>query len=328
MNPFEGRTVLVTGAGGSIGSELCRLAVAQRAQCLVMVSLTEAGLYTITRRLEQGRGDSPTAIVPLLGNCADPALMKQALAGVGIVVHAAAHKHVPICERNPVEAIANNVFGTLNMIDAADSAGVEQFCLISSDKAVHPASVMGATKRLAELLVASKRSLSTRYFTVRFGNVMDSAGSVLPLWREQIAAGGPITLTDGRCTRYFMTIAEAVSLVTATIGLRPDGGTFVLDMGAPISLQDLALRTIAKHAGGRAIDIQTIGLRPGEKLTEELHYGGDLQFSGISGVHRVVEPPCRVDAIKLNYLRTCIWERRATRARELLMELVAGKQPC
>lgn len=329
MSPFEGRTVLVTGAGGSIGSQICRLAFSQNAKRLVLVSLTEAGLYTITKRLEQEyRKYRDTELVPLLGDCSDPLLMQEALQGIDIVVHAAAHKHVPICENNPIEAIANNVFGTRTMIEEADRAGVKQFCLVSSDKAVKPASIMGATKRLAELLIAHKRSSTTRYFTVRFGNVMDSAGSVLPLWREQIDAGGPITLTDGRCTRYFMTISQAVDLIAQTIGLQPERGTFVLDMGEPVSLLSLAMRTIEEYARGRPIQINTVGLRPGEKLTEEIHYGGALQPTGVDLLYRVDEPLPPLDKGRLGYLLACVSERRATRARELLMELVNGQPPC
>lgn len=320
---FKGKSILVTGAGGSIGSELCRLIVSQDAKRLVLVSLTEAGLYTITKRLEQEyRKYRDTEIVPLLGDCGHPLLMQEALVGVDVVVHAAAHKHVPICERNASEAITNNVFGTRTMIEEADRAGVEQFCLISSDKAVKPASVMGATKRVAELLISTKQSRCTKYFTVRFGNVMDSAGSVLPLWREQIAAGGPITLTDSRCTRYFMSIAQAVGLVAETIGLKPIGGTFVLDMGEPVSLLSLARRTIQQYAGGKPIEINAIGLRPGEKLVEELYYGGELRGTGVDRLFRVDEPPHEMDMGRLHKLLVLASERRHDLAREALMSLV------
>jgi FlaA1/EpsC-like NDP-sugar epimerase len=320
---FAGRSVLVTGAGGSIGSELCRLVVSQDAKRLVLVSLTEAGLYTITKRLEhEYRKYRDTEIVPLLGDCGDPLLMQEALAGVDVVVHAAAHKHVPICERNATEAISNNVFGTRTMIEEAERAGVEQFCLISSDKAVNPACVMGATKRVAELLIAAKLSQRTQYFTVRFGNVLDSAGSVLPLWREQIAAGGPLTLTDSRCTRYFMSIAQAVGLVAETIRLRPAAGTFVLDMGEPVSMLSLAERTIEQYARGKSIEIKTTGLRPGEKLTEELYYGGELRGTGVERLFRVEEPPCPLDMGCLDQLRSFVSHRRHDLARQTLMDLV------
>src|SRR5690606_11138289 len=197
---FEGKSVLITGAGGSIGSELCRLVMSNNARRLVLVSLTEAGLYNITKKLEhEYRKYRDTELVPLRGDAGDSLFMREALAGVDNVAHAAAHKHVPICECNPIEAIANNVFATRTVMDEAERAGVEQFCLVSSDKAVKPSSIMGETKRLAEMLVAHRRSCSTSFFTVRFGNVMDSAGSVLPLWREQIERGGALTLTADRC---------------------------------------------------------------------------------------------------------------------------------
>lgn len=321
---FEGKSVLVTGAGGSIGSELCRLVMSHDARRLVLVSLTEGGLYTITKKLEhEYRKYRGTELVPRLGDAGDIGFMIEALKDVDIVVHAAAHKHVPICEANPIEAIANNVFGTRVAMDAAQRAGVKQFCLVSSDKAVKPTSIMGATKRLAELL-AMQRGGSTHFFTVRFGNVMDSAGSVLPLWREQIASGGPITLTDERCTRYFMSIADAVELISQTIWLEPSDGTYVFDMGEPVNLMSLAKKTILRWANGRDIDIKTIGLRAGEKLTEELHYGGELKPTIVKRVFRVEEPLQLLDRRKLHYLALFVSERRVERARELLFELVGS----
>lgn len=319
---FEGRTVLVTGAGGSIGSELCRVVMSHNAKKLVLVSLTEAGLYNVTRALHREYAKyRDTELLPLLGDVGNAGFIYEALAGVDVVVHAAAHKHVPICENNPVEAIENNVFGTRTVIEQAERQRVRQFCLVSSDKAVNPESVMGMTKRLAELLVASRRSSTTRFFTVRFGNVMDSAGSVLPLWREQINAGGPLTLTDDRCTRYFMTIEQAVALVVEAIGLNPQSGTFVFDMGEPVNLLNLARQMISKYAGAD-IEIQRIGLRPGEKLAEELHYGGDLQTTGVDRLFRVCDEPARpLDSKKFSYLLACCQERRHQRARELLREL-------
>jgi FlaA1/EpsC-like NDP-sugar epimerase len=204
------------------------------------------------------------------------------LQDVDIVIHAAAHKHVPICEQNPIEAIQNNVFGTETIAVLASEMDVKTFCLISTDKAVKPASIMGATKRVAEKIV---RDLG--YHVVRFGNVLDSAGSVLPLWREQIHKGGPITLTDERCERYFMSIPQAVRLVSEVIRSEP-AGTYVLDMGQPRKLIDMAYELMQAEVG-REVGIEFIGLRPGEKLTEELHHGGDLTDSGIPGVWRVDE---------------------------------------
>jgi FlaA1/EpsC-like NDP-sugar epimerase len=268
----KGKNVLVTGAGGSIGSQLCEQILALGAKSLSLVSLTEAGLYTIERRLRALGTD--TKLIPILGSVCDPGLMDYVCAGVDIIIHAAAHKHVPICEANPVAAIENNVRGTLTIATAAEQADVGQFVLISTDKAVRPISVMGATKRVAEMIMAAKSvSSSTTFTTVRFGNVLDSAGSVLPLWREQIARGGPITLTDIRCERYFISIPDACGLVLGVLEMRKPG-TFVLDMGQPKRLADMAEQMIINS--GMRCEIKCIGLRPGEKLTEELHFGGEL----------------------------------------------------
>ncbi len=295
MKPcFERKSVLVTGAGGSIGSQLCRLIVGDNASRLVMVSKTESGLYETRRRLEQEfRRYRDTEIVPILGSCGDMHLMKKLLAGVEVVIHAAAHKHLPLCELNQVSAIENNVIATWNLIRAANIAGVPQVVIVSSDKAVNPSSVMGATKRAVELIVAWFATVAnpTKFTTVRFGNVADSAGSVMPLWREQIEAGGPLTITDKRCERYFMSITSAVSLIASVIQMAPASGTFVLEMGRPVKMIDIANRMIASAGKTGAIEILETGLRPGEKLTEELHYGGELEDTAVEGVLRVVEPP-------------------------------------
>jgi len=192
-----------------------------------------------------------------------------------------------MCQQNPSEAIRNNVFGTRTLAELSLEAGVQSFCMISSDKAVQPASIMGATKRMAELIVADlgRSSITTKFLTVRFGNVLDSAGSVLPLWREQIRAGGPLTLTDERCERYFMSIDGAVGLVANVIGLG-EPGTFVLEMGAPRRLIDMA-RDLMQEMG-LEVPIRFIGLRPGEKLTEELFHGGDLATTPVAGVYQVI----------------------------------------
>lgn len=281
MKHFNNKSVLVTGAGGSIGSEICRRIAASKARRLTLVSLTESGLYRINKQVRSSLAE----IRPVLGSVLDRELMREVTRDVDIVIHAAAHKHIPLCEQNPVEAISNNVGGTLSLMQAASESQVTQFVLVSSDKAVRPASVMGATKRAAELLLREcvPAGTRTRFFAVRFGNVLDSDGSVLPLWREQIAAGGPVTLTDERCERYFMSIPEACDLVLNTISLRPKGGVFVFDMGEPRKLVDMARDLI----GDRDIQIAVTGLRQGEKLTEELHFGGDLEPTSIPRVLRV-----------------------------------------
>jgi FlaA1/EpsC-like NDP-sugar epimerase len=274
---FEGKAVVVTGAGGSIGSELCHRLVDAGARRLTLVSLTESGLYRIERRLRAFIGSRKTELVPVLGSVCDRGLMMESLAGADVVIHAAAHKHVPICEANPLVAIENNVGGTYTLAQAAIARHVPQFVLISSDKAVHPSSVMGATKRVAEIVLRDRLALQsngTAFVTVRFGNVLGSDGSVVPLWREQIARGGPLTLTDPNCERFFMSISEAVELILGAASMQPAGGTFIFDMGEPKRLKDLAAEMIRES--GQRIEIKFIGLRPGEKLTEELHFGGEL----------------------------------------------------
>lgn len=283
MNHFEGKTVLVTGAGGSIGSEICRELVKRGVGELRMCSLTEQKLYDIERELDR------SICEPVLGSVCNQALMEQATAGVDIVIHAGAHKHVPLCEQNALEAIENNVGGTMTLAHAAARNGVKQFVFVSTDKAVKPASVMGATKRACELFLnffAARTSM--KITTVRFGNVLDSAGSVLPLWREQIAKGLPITLTDARCERYFMSIPEAVELVLGTAALRRPDGLFVFDMGKPRKLYDMALEMVEEGS------IHITGLRPGEKLTEELSYGGELVKTALPKVFQVREDATRV----------------------------------
>lgn len=266
------QSVLVTGAGGSIGSALCERLIQEGVKRLTLVSLTESGLYNVERKL-RALG-TETELVSILGSVCDRSLMLEVCEGVDVVIHAAAHKHLPICESNPIAAIENNVRGTLCITTAVQMAGVNQFVLISTDKAVRPVSVMGATKRVAELIVSAwaAKSEHTQFMTVRFGNVMDSAGSVIPLWREQIANGGPITLTDERCERYFMSIAQACELILGVVKIGKKG-TFVFDMGKPQKLIDLAQRMIQNS--GTQCAIKCIGLRPGEKLTEELDFGGE-----------------------------------------------------
>jgi FlaA1/EpsC-like NDP-sugar epimerase len=292
---FAGKVVLVTGAGGSIGSEICRRLDSFGVQELRICGHSELPLYEVDKTLRGKR------VIKILTSCADSKAMAAACEGVDIVIHAAAHKHVPLCEQNPIEAIQNNVGGTIELAHAASRAGVKQFVLISSDKAVKPSSVMGATKRACELFVnfLSTRS-STKFTTVRFGNVLNSSGSVLPLWREQIAQGKPITLTDKRCTRYFMSIPDAVELTLGAATL-PRSGLYVLDMGTPRNMYEMACEVVYTHKMQRSalgvipnVDkhIVETGLRPGEKLEEELTYGGDLMKTAIAKVFAVHENAC------------------------------------
>lgn len=325
MDCFKGAAVAVTGAGGSIGSELCRHIAMAGARRLVLISLTENGLYQIERKL---RAEFPALeLAGVLGSVEDGALMRHCLAGVHVVIHAAAHKHVPICEANPCAAIRNNGHGTWSVLEAASHVSAALFVLISSDKAVHPASIMGATKRLAEVIVRDHHDLKMRRVVVRFGNVLDSAGSVLPLWREQIAKGGPVTVTHPDCTRYFMSIQQACFLVGAVCGISaPHAATYVFNMGEPQRLIDMARVLIAES--GHEIEIKLTGLRPGEKLEEELHHGGLLE-SVLPGVFRVVDVMPTIDADQLallNRLACSGFEDDARNARALLWQLVGSHE--
>lgn len=273
MSYVENKTVLVTGAGGSIGSELCRQIAAHSPKKLILFDIYENGAYDIQNEIK--RNYPSVCIETLIGSVRDFARLSQIFNShrPDIVYHAAAHKHVPLMEDSPNEAVKNNVFGTLNVVRASDLAGVKRFVMISTDKAVNPTNVMGATKRMCEMIVqAYNRRSKTEYVAVRFGNVLGSNGSVIPLFERQIAAGGPMTVTHPDIIRYFMTIPEAVSLVLQAGAEAHGGEIFVLDMGAPVKIDDLA-RNMIRLSGlepDRDIQIVYTGLRPGEKLYEEL----------------------------------------------------------
>ena len=283
---YSGRRLLITGAGGSIGSELCRQLIACRPSCIVLLDHSELALYNIDKEL---REVAPTlAIIPVLGSVCDEGLMQRVLAdhNIDVVLHAAAYKHLPLVQSNPIAGLVNNVIGTKVLADAARDAGVERFILVSSDKAVRPTNVMGASKRLAEMVIQdlATRAIGTRFSMVRFGNVLGSSGSVIPLFEEQIARGGPVTLTHGSVTRYFMTISEAARLVLLAGSFARGGDVFVLDMGEPVPIKKLARQMIEgagftvrddAHPEGD-IEIQITGLRPGEKLHEELLISPDM----------------------------------------------------
>lgn len=279
---FAGRNVMVTGAGGSIGSELCQQIINRRPACLILFEQNEFALYEIDRRLRKFIEDEKIELVSCLGSCCDEKRVCSVIRdhNIEIILHAAAYKHVPLLEENEVQAIQNNILGTKVVAQAAFDAKIERFILVSTDKAVRPANIMGATKRVAELVVQDlqSRSDTTKLATVRFGNVLGSSGSVIPLFQEQIAEGGPITVTDPNVTRFFMTISEASRLVLLAGSFATGGDVFVLDMGEPVKIVDLAKRMIAlsggeadeTHTNPDAIQIEFIGLRPGEKLYEEL----------------------------------------------------------
>lgn len=303
---YAGRSILVSGAGGSVGSELCRQLIAMRPRKLVLFEISELALYTIDRELRDAAEGTEVEICAVLGSVTDSRLARMVMIDhdVEVVFHAAAYKHVPLVEANPIAGLANNVLGTRTFADAANDTGVERFILISTDKAVRPTNVMGASKRLAELVVQdlAKRSDGTVFSMVRFGNVLGSSGSVIPLFKDQIARGGPITLTHEDVTRYFMTISEAARLVLLA-GSFADGATanggdvFVLDMGKPVRIRDLAVQMI--NAAGYSVrdadnpngDIEIVitGLRPGEKLHEELLIGEGLLTTPHSKILRARE---------------------------------------
>jgi FlaA1/EpsC-like NDP-sugar epimerase len=270
-----GRRVLVTGGGGSIGSELCRQVARLGAQSLIVVDHSEYNLYRITREL---RANYPDLLLEsVLASCGDSVLMRKVLAAAQpqVVFHAAAYKHVPMLQGQLRAAFLNNVLGTYTMANLAREAGVECFVLISTDKAVNPTSVMGACKRIAEIWCQNLDAhADTRYITVRFGNVLDSAGSVVPLFRQQIREGGPVTVTHPEVSRYFMTIPEACQLILQAASLGKGGEIFALDMGEPMKIRDLAEQMIrlAGKKPGSEIPIVYTGLRPGEKLFEELFH--------------------------------------------------------
>jgi FlaA1/EpsC-like NDP-sugar epimerase len=270
---LEGRIVLVTGAAGSIGSELCRQIARFRPAALVALDAAETPLFLIEREMERTFPDVP--VLTEIGNIRD----KERLADVferhqpSVVYHAAAYKHVPMMEAHCFEAIENNVFGTLNVALAAIASGAEDFVMISTDKAVQPANVMGASKRIAELMIRSLQNGATKFVSVRFGNVLGSNGSVIPIFKEQIARGGPVTVTSPEMRRFFMTIPEASQLVLQASTMGEGGEIFVLDMGEPVRILDLA-RNLILLSGLRPdedIQIEFMGARPGEKMYEELH---------------------------------------------------------
>jgi FlaA1/EpsC-like NDP-sugar epimerase len=300
---ITGKSVLVTGAGGSIGSELCRQIIRLKPTRMLLLESSEYALYEIEQELQGIRRTLgvEAELMPFLGSVLDQqkcARMLQTFA-VDTIYHAAAYKHVPLVEHNPIEGIRNNVFGTLAIARAAMDAKVSRFVLISTDKAVRPTNVMGCTKRMAELILQAfaREQKHTRFCMVRFGNVLGSSGSVVPLFHRQIMAGGPITVTHPEITRYFMTISEAAQLVLQAGGMSEGGDVFVLDMGEPVKIMDLAKRMV--HLSGLevksdvtpdgTIEIRQIGLRPGEKLYEELLIGSNAQGTGHPLIMRAQE---------------------------------------
>jgi FlaA1/EpsC-like NDP-sugar epimerase len=353
----KGQTVMVTGAGGSIGSELCRQILLLGPKTLLLFDHSEFNLYTISTELEDrvAQLSLPVRLLPILGSIRNHSRLLDIMKtwNVTTVYHAAAYKHVPMVEHNIAEGVINNVVGTLNTAQAALQAGVANFVLISTDKAVRPTNVMGSTKRLAELtlqalsletapvMYGDKSNVyqvnKTRFVMVRFGNVLGSSGSVIPLFHKQIQSGGPITVTHPRITRYFMTIPEAAQLVIQAGSMGQGGDVFVLDMGEPVKIIELAQKMV--HLSGLSIrseknphgdiSIEFTGLRPGEKLYEELLIGDNV----VSTVHPMIMS-AHEDALSWDVLKRCLDRLLAAvedddypRVRQVLREIVSGYAP-
>lgn len=300
----ESRTVMVTGAGGSIGSELCRQIASFSPERLLLVEQSEVQMFVIEQELIESGYQA--IIQPCIGNVLDPVRMHSLFEHCrpDIVFHAAAHKHVPLMESHPGEAIKNNTFGTMRVAELCLAHGVERLVLISTDKAINPTNVMGASKRLAEMFLQSlyaRHPEATKMMAVRFGNVLGSSGSVIPTFQRQIARGGPVKITHPQITRYFMTIPEAVSLVLQSGAQGRGGEIFVLDMGNPVRILDLAKRMISLSGLrlGHDIEIEFVGLRPGEKLYEELSYRGEnIAPTTHPQIMRFVSEPARLEDLR------------------------------
>ncbi|MBT9551211.1 MAG: polysaccharide biosynthesis protein [Hydrogenophaga sp.] len=335
------KVVLVTGAGGSIGSELCRQILAVAPTTLVLVEQSEFALYEIHQELAERTDNDRTLLVPVLASVRDAQRLRDIMSDwrPDTVYHAAAYKHVPLVEHNPIEGIRNNTLGTLTAARIAAEEGVTDFVLISTDKAVRPTNIMGASKRLAEMALQALAATSpkTRFSMVRFGNVLGSSGSVVPKFRRQIRDGGPITVTHPDMTRYFMTIPEAAQLVIQAGAMAKGGDVFVLDMGDPVKIFDLATRMIelsglcvrSENNPDGDIEIEITGLRPGEKLFEELLIGNNPRPTSHPRIMKAHEEflawPVLQD--KLQQLEALLDRRDVEGTKELLIELVAGYSP-
>ena len=347
----RGKVVMITGAGGSIGSEMTRQLLQLKPKTLVLFDVSEAALYEISleieklqRRLRSEAEDDAseeTAVVQVLGTVLDPKLVTRTIEGCGVEViyHAAAYKHVPILEVNPFTGLQNNTFGTLIVAEAAKELGVERFVLVSSDKAVRPTNVMGASKRLAELVLQAlaQESASTIFTMVRFGNVLDSSGSVVRLFRDQIKAGGPVTVTHPDVVRYFMSMPEAAQLVIQAGAMATGGEVFVLEMGTPVKIDDLA-RTMIRLSGRELSDddnpdgdiaVEYVGLRQGEKLYEELLIGENTTGTNHPRIFKNSEPILSYEELiaALERLDDAIQKADEAELQEMLHATVEGYKP-
>jgi FlaA1/EpsC-like NDP-sugar epimerase len=338
-----GKVVMVTGAGGSIGGELTRQIVLQQPRQLLLLDHNEFGLYSIHQALQGICSEHGLSVelVPLLGSVSNRTRLDSVVRMYkpATVYHAAAYKHVPMVEDNAGEGFANNVFGTLNMALAAMHGGVSRFVLVSTDKAVRPTNVMGATKRMAELVLQAlaAEASSTCFTMVRFGNVLDSSGSVVPLFRRQLAEGVSLTVTHAEVTRYFMTIPEAAQLVLQAGAMAVGGDVFVLDMGQPVKIIDLARRIV--HLSGLSVrdssnpdgdvEIEITGLRPGEKLYEELLIGDNPSATGHARIMKAHEPfiPWGLLSDELTALALATQNGEIAAIKPFLLRHVQGYQP-
>jgi FlaA1/EpsC-like NDP-sugar epimerase len=341
------KIVLVTGAGGSIGSELCRQIIERRPKTLVLLEQSEFALYQIHQELSHKlegaleSGQPAIGLIPILASVTNPSRIQLILEEVrpDTIYHAAAYKHVPLVEANPTEGIKNNTFGTLVIAKIAMQLGVPNFILISTDKAVRPTNVMGASKRLAEMVLQALAAISTKTFfaMVRFGNVLDSSGSVVPKFRQQIKDGGPVTVTDFEMTRFFMTIPEAAQLVIQAGAMAKGGEVFLLDMGEPVKILDLARRMIelsglevkSKDNPNGDIEITQIGLRPGEKLYEELLIAGNPDKTAHPRIFMAQEAFMAWDLFesKLAELNSAVDQNDQAHLYDLLRDWVDGFSP-
>jgi FlaA1/EpsC-like NDP-sugar epimerase len=340
---IDGKVVLVTGAGGSIGSEICKQVIKHKPNKLILFELSEYNLYQVEQDLQKiiAENSYNVEIVSLLGSVCDRKILKRVFSSfaIGTVYHAAAYKHVPLVEHNIMQGVSNNIFGTQILAEEAAKVEVDHFILISTDKAVRPTNVMGATKRFSELILQNLSHLpgNTIFSMVRFGNVLGSSGSVVPLFRKQIASGGPVTVTHKDITRYFMTIPEAASLVIQAGSMAVGGDVFVLDMGEPVKIIDLARRLI--HLSGLEvkdevnidgdISIECTGLRPAEKLYEELLVSDDVVGTGHPKIMKANEDGLSNEQVSsfLIAIKNACDEENCSKLVDTLQQAVAGYQP-
>jgi FlaA1/EpsC-like NDP-sugar epimerase len=325
---YQGKNVMITGGGGSIGSELARQIARCKPARLVLLDVYENGAYDVQQELKSRYGDELNLRVEIVTVCDKKQIDKVFREHTpDIVLHAAAHKHVPLMERNVIEAVQNNVFGTLNMVEACEKYHVKRFIMVSTDKAVNPTNVMGATKRMCEMIVQSRTGTDTSFSATRFGNVLGSNGSVIPLFKRQIANGGPVTITDKRIIRYFMTIPEASQLVMTSGAMAKNGELYVLDMGKPVKILELAENMIRLSGlePYKDIDIVETGLRPGEKLYEELLIRTEeLNKTDNDRIFVEKDKPLSMAEIevKLKILRDALDTESNRRVKQALMEVV------